>query len=791
MFNTDQSQFVRLRAILKERTNPVVLWIGSGISTQAGMPTWQGLKDQLAQALEEKAQQLDEVSERGRLQGRLSSIKSDPNLWLAFQNLKEELGRTTYTECVRQAFSKAATCTIPENFKRLLKLHFSGILSLNIDRIATRAFSELYPGKNLIEFSGRSCGDFIHVLKGLNPFLVNLHGIWEDQSSWVFTRPDLNWLSDNEGYKNLINTILCSKTVVFVGISADDVAVGGHLEKLKNSGLDFGSHFWITDRADIKTDRWAEDAGVLLIRYDPHNDHIELGEMLDDISAFVPQDDIAEPVIAHVPETGTVDFPIPAELELRSDEEMRLLLNEHASYLLKDGDQNAYSKFEEFCKEYDRCIYRSWYVTTTPPTNLLFGHEIIEPIAEGAFGRVFKAINPAGEQVALKLLKEDVRRKPAMLQSFRRGVKSMHILESRKVQGMIPYRTSSEIPAFAVMDFVEGPNLGEAVKAGLCKEWECILRIGVALCTIIRSAHQLPERVLHRDIRPANIMLQDYYTNPLDYQVVVLDFDLSWYKGAEEISAIINASTINGYIAPEQVERASGVSTRNAAVDSFGLGMTLFFLRTQRNPIYMEHRHRDWKNSLFDQITSNRCKEWCSVPIRYARLIEFATQDNQEARWDCSQILGELERLYLAVSDPLAVEAAELIAEEIAFGASLQLAQNDQYEWDIDRQTGSIVLRSGITIECIANENHRCVNLKFQWTDSGTIDCKNVRKYLKPKCDAAISILRKGGWHHDSGPFFAADITSFNMSINLKEAIKDIADIKRSLVDAAINFKFD
>lgn len=43
----------------------------------------------------------------------------------------------------------------------------------------------------------------------------------------------------------------------------------------------------------------------------------------------------------------------------------------------------------------------------------------------------------------------------------------MHILGEHNVDGVVTYRDSSEIPAFAVIDWVEGPSLQEAVESKL------------------------------------------------------------------------------------------------------------------------------------------------------------------------------------------------------------------------------------------------------------------------------------------------------------------------------------
>jgi serine/threonine protein kinase len=144
----------------------------------------------------------------------------------------------------------------------------------------------------------------------------------------------------------------------------------------------------------------------------------------------------------------------------------------------------------------------------------------------------------------LLVLHERIRNDPEMLQGFRRGVSSMRILGKASVRGIVPYCRASEIPAFVVMEFIEGPTLQQAVEQRIIRGWDALLRVAVDLADILRRSHQLPERVLHRDIRPSNIMLRNGWDRGDDWELLVLDFDLSWHRGAPELS-ITKGTTSN------------------------------------------------------------------------------------------------------------------------------------------------------------------------------------------------------------------------------------------------------
>ena len=153
-------------------------------------------------------------------------------------------------------------------------------------------------------------------------------------------------------------------------------------------------------------------------------------------------------------------------------EDIRKILNSHASALLSDETTDSYRAYDEFAKSYDQAIYRAWYTSATERNNQLLGFTLQREVARGAFGRVYCATAADGRQVAIKVLLEDVRRDPDLLGSFRRGVRSMRYLRSRGVEGMVSYQEASEIPALVVMDWVDGPTLSEACEARQIDDWE-------------------------------------------------------------------------------------------------------------------------------------------------------------------------------------------------------------------------------------------------------------------------------------------------------------------------------
>ena len=677
--------------------------------------------------------------------GQLKIAQEEKNYWVAFEILKNALGSTSYKAALREVLGAADKASVPKAYEVLWNLRIGGILNLNLDRLATRAYTSLNKDKQIVEFSGKDCGNFIHMFKSTLPFIANLHGHSADASTWVLTSPELRGLSASQGYRTFINTCISSRTILFLGISAQDTAVGGHLERLAKQNIDTGQHFWVTHRSDEAQEKWAESVGIRIIYYNGDNNHEELHKILNDLLKFVPQEESqAPPVQSPIGADLVVCAPVlsPEELAPRSAEEQRQILNIYARKILEHGTADEYEKYEQFCKEYESPIYRSWHVSVRPPHNVLLGYVIKSEIGRGAYGRVFQADAPDGTNVAIKILHQEIREDTERLQSFRRGIRAMRYLSERGIKGMIPYRQAAEIPACTIMDYIPGPNLKEAVESRQIGDWETVLKISVELARILKSAHGIPERVLHRDIRPSNIMLQGFYDNSGAWNVVLLDFDLSWHNHAIEVS-VMNVNAATGYLAPEQVMRNNIASTRSALVDSYGLGMTLYFLRRAIEPKFLEHRHETWKDTL-KQLGEIKCDEWKSLPKRFARVIHNATLDKQSDRWDMSFILGELERLQEAFRRPKNVIAAELLAEEITMRGEF----SHVFSWNQDRVSGIAQLPSGIEVHVKADESQREVKVSLYWRNTGrNASHKNIKKWHNVACDKAFASLKDAGWH--------------------------------------------
>jgi eukaryotic-like serine/threonine-protein kinase len=737
MWKTDPN-YLELQALIGERTRRIVPWCGAGLSMPAGMPSWSDLRGSLEVAYEAKLKGLDLGPELRA--GRLSAIRAETNPWVAFERLESELGQTSYRDNIRRLLSGSPSAKVPEAYFAMWKLRPWGVITLNLDGLASRAIGRgTHPSEDPAEFQGDQIGDYMHLLSTPRTFLCNIHGIAENHSSWIFTQTQLKKLMATHAYKVFLSSVLTTTTVVFLGISAEDIAVGSHLEVLAKKGVTLPTHFWLTNRREEHLDRWAEKNGVRIIRYGSlGGGHDELTDILGQLATHLPHERVAPPIVPHAQSSASKGLSV-AELLSMGEEQIRVELNTKAAEILRSGS-GAEERYAGFSHDFDRAIHAAWYASVESGSDTFLGYRLIREVARGAFAIVFLAEAQDGTSVAIKLLHNEIRKTPGILNAFRRGVRSMQIVSSQGLSGIPKFIEAAEIPAVVVMEWIEGASLKEVVEAGRLSDWSAVCDTASQITEIILSAHLLPQRVLHRDIRPTNVILEGFWEDEV-VRVRVLDFDLSWHPGAVEKS-VVWGSALAGYLAPEQMTRRVGVSTQNAAVDAFGIGMTLFFLVSRRNPSPGEHSSKDWQLTVNNAARDLRATSWRSLPRRFARLIIGSTRDAQFERIDVTQISKELRRLSALIVDAKSRVSAEFIAEELA----ARSAVISNYFWDEARCEAHFDFGTGLTVCVRGDDVAQQVSVKIERHAMATDNRNSLGDAIKRVGHEWQRVLQKGGW---------------------------------------------
>jgi serine/threonine-protein kinase len=190
-------------------------------------------------------------------------------------------------------------------------------------------------------------------------------------------------------------------------------------------------------------------------------------------------------------------------------------------------------------------------------------------LGRGGMGSVYRVRDLVlDETVALKFLRRDLVRDPAMLARFKREVRVARRVTHANVARTFDIGTHED-GAFLTMEYIDGEPLSVLLSISGALSPQRVAEIGVAICAGLEAAHKA--EVIHRDLKPDNVMVEK------SGRVVLTDFGIARAvagAGPLETSGIAGTPA---YMAPEQVEGRSDIDAR---ADLYALGAVLYELAT-------------------------------------------------------------------------------------------------------------------------------------------------------------------------------------------------------------------
>src|SRR3954449_3938660 len=217
------------------------------------------------------------------------------------------------------------------------------------------------------------------------------------------------------------------------------------------------------------------------------------------------------------------------------------------------------------------------------------GFDDVAEIGHGGFGVVCRCVQPTLDRtVAVKVLTSDL--DPDNLDRFMREQRAMGRLSGHpNIVQILEVGTTASGRPFIVMPYHAKDSLEALIRRHGPLDWRETLSIGVKLAGALDAAHRVG--TLHRDVKPANILLTDYGEPQLT------GFGIARITGGfETATGVITGSP--AYTAPEVLEGASPT----AASDVYSLGATLFCALTGHAAF--ERRSGEQVIAQFIRVTS-------------------------------------------------------------------------------------------------------------------------------------------------------------------------------------------
>ncbi len=209
-----------------------------------------------------------------------------------------------------------------------------------------------------------------------------------------------------------------------------------------------------------------------------------------------------------------------------------------------------------------------------PPSDSFGDYQLLEMVARGGMGIVFKARQKKLERVvALKMILAGPLASPEDIERFQAEARAAARLDHANIVPVYEVGQQNGMHYFT-MALVEGKSLAERLRDGPLAPQEAA-HLTRELAGALEYAHQ--QGIVHRDLKPANVMID------AQGRAKLTDFGLA--KRIQDTRDITGTGQVLGtptYMSPEQ---AQGDSRRiGPASDIYGLGAVLFALLTGRPP---------------------------------------------------------------------------------------------------------------------------------------------------------------------------------------------------------------
>jgi hypothetical protein len=203
-------------------------------------------------------------------------------------------------------------------------------------------------------------------------------------------------------------------------------------------------------------------------------------------------------------------------------------------------------------------------------------YRITTLLGEGGMGLVYRGERlQLGKPVAIKFLHTPYSRSQKFVARFEREARAMSKLSHPHLVSVIDFGVQ-EAP-YIVMDFVTGSTVRDVLDAGPVPVARAL---SIARQVLFGLAHAHSEGVIHRDIKPGNIMLAELAG--IGDHVRIFDFGLAKLHDSDSDGDMSTAAIVGtpAYMAPEQA-RAEKIDAR---VDLYATGVVLFELLTGQKP---------------------------------------------------------------------------------------------------------------------------------------------------------------------------------------------------------------
>ena len=268
-------------------------------------------------------------------------------------------------------------------------------------------------------------------------------------------------------------------------------------------------------------------------------------------------------------------------------------------------------------------------------------YEVVARIGAGGMGEVFKARDTRLDRsVAIKILPREFSANAQLRTRFEREAKAISQLTHPNICTLHDVGSENGI-SYLVMELLDGESLADRLTRGPLPIPE-VIRVGAQIADALANAHR--RGVVHRDLKPGNIMLTKTGAKLLDFGLAKVGPALtssseSIALGATEHRPLTEQGTILGtfqYMSPEQLEGEEA----DSRTDIFALGAVLYEMATGQRAFQGKN-----KTSLIAAIVSGEPRSLRELqpltPPAFEHVVARCLAKDREERWQSAQDIAE------------------------------------------------------------------------------------------------------------------------------------------------------
>lgn len=334
-------------------------------------------------------------------------------------------------------------------------------------------------------------------------------------------------------------------------------------------------------------------------------------------------------------------------------------------------------------------------------------YRICGPLGAGGMGLVFEAVHEIlGTKVAIKLAAPHVRKDPVLRARFLNEARALSLIDHPGIVRIIGCGQMDVAGAdpilYIVMELLRGQTLRARMAEGPVAIEEA-RRIGLQVAEALKEVHR--HGLVHRDVKPANIMLLDESSRQAAGTVKIIDFGIAKVPHSTQTAGMASPQTqletgddvrlgTPGYMAPEQ---CLDPSVATAQSDAYAFGVVLYELLGGHPPFEGDTRAELVRQHVYGKPPPLRRRRE-PIPANLRRLVMRLLDKAPEARPDLETACRTLRARTAGAGRRWRWAAATAGILMVGVGALL-ISREPVLGWLVERELKRAQLEAGTVAE--------------------------------------------------------------------------------------------